>query len=168
MKIQVGGLSEGIHLNDFQSRPSELGLGENFQKDVGVDATLEKTGTQLSLKAKIETVGMFECDRCLTQFEARLSSSYRMHYVPEGGSHANIIDPTEIQVIPPGLSVIDISEDVRQTILLSVPLKLLCSEECGGLCPKCGRNLNTGPCTCTNTITDSRWEKLRSLQNKNL
>jgi uncharacterized protein len=167
MKIQVGGLSEGIHLYDFRSSPSELGLGENFQKDVGVDATLEKTGTQLSLKAKIETVGMFECDRCLTHFDARLSSSYRMYYVPEGGSHANI-DRTEIQIVPSGLSVIDISEDVQQTILLSVPLKLLCSEECEGLCPKCGRNLNTGPCTCTDIITDSRWEKLRSLQNKNL
>ncbi len=167
MKIQVGGLSEGIHLYHFQSGPSELGLGENFRKEVGVDATLEKTATQLFLKAEIETAGTFECDRCLSQFEAPFSGSYRMYYIVEEGGRENI-DPADIQIIPPGLSVINVSEDVRQTILLSVPLKLLCSEGCEGLCPQCGRNLNTDPCSCSDTITDSRWEKLRLMQNKNL
>jgi uncharacterized protein len=167
MKIQIGRLSEGIHLYHFQLGPSELELGENFRKEVGVDATLEKLATQFFLKAEIETAGTFECDRCLSEFEAPLSGSYRMYYVVEEGGHENT-DPAEIQIIPPGSSVIDISDDVRQTILLSVPLKLLCSERCEGLCPQCGRNLNTDPCSCSDTITDSRWEKLRLMQNKNL
>ncbi len=165
MKIQVGGLSEGLHSFHFETPSAELGLAENFARDVVTDVVLEKTGTQLFLKAVICAEGRFTCDRCLTEFDAPLTSSYRMYYMPEGSEGTNV-DPSEAQVIPAGTSTIDLTEDVRQTILLSVPLKLLCSENCEGLCPRCGANLNTGSCTCTDTPIDTRWEKLRPLRDK--
>ena len=166
MKIQVGGLSDGIHQYHFQVGASELGLGKEFMHDVFIDATLDKTGNQFLLKATMRAAGTFDCDRCITQFERIMDSSYQMCYVTEGSEHG-LPDPAEMQVIPAGLNVIDIAEDVRQTILLSVPLKLLCSDSCEGLCPHCGANLNTERCSCTETITDSRWEKLTVLQKKN-
>jgi uncharacterized protein len=90
-----------------------------------------------------------------------------MYYFAEGSDQAPY-DPAEVQIIPQGASVLDLTEDVRQTILLSVPLKLLCSETCAGLCPRCGANLNTEVCTCSETLIDPRWEKLRSLQDNNM
>jgi uncharacterized metal-binding protein YceD (DUF177 family) len=75
-------------------------------------------------------------------------------------------DPSEVQVIPASLPVIDVNDDVRQTVFLAVPLKLLCSESCKGLCPQCGINLNMGTCACTDDPADGRWEKLRSLVRK--
>ena len=167
MKIQIGGLSEGVHQYHFAALASEIGLEDAFLRDVKVDATLEKTGTQFYLRADIQTLGIFECDRCVGQFDRTLTSSYQMYYV-WNGAETSSLDPTEVQVISPGLNIINIAEDVRQTILLSVPLKVLCREECKGLCPHCGKNLNEGACGCRETGADPRWDKLRSLQKSNL
>lgn len=167
MKIQVGGLSEGAHHYKFEVPATDLALGEHFSKSVIVTVTLEKTGAQLALEARIHTSGSFECDRCLSHFETPLSPVYRMYFVPEGNGSLHL-DPAEVQVIPPGVSFIDLAEDVRQTTILSVPLKLLCSEKCVGLCPRCGRNLNSEPCTCSDKLTDSRWEKLQQLRTNDL
>ncbi len=164
MKIQVGGLSEGIHQYHFHVQPSELGLSDNFTADVGIAATLEKSGHQLHLQARIETLSEFECDRCVTVFQKQLTPSYEMHYI-SSEEEADRFDPSEVQVISPGHLVIDITEDVRQTIVLSVPLKMLCNENCAGLCPHCAKNLNEGRCDCKELPADSRWEELRRLMN---
>jgi uncharacterized protein len=167
MRIQVGGLSEGVHHYQFEVPATDLALGEHFLRAVIVTATLEKTGAQLALEARIRTSGSFECDRCLSRFEIPLSPVYQMYFVPEGTSSFDL-DPSEVQSIPPGVSFIDLAEDIRQTTLLSVPLKLLCTEKCAGLCPRCGRNLNIEVCTCSDKLTDSRWEKLQQLRTNDL
>ena len=161
MKIQVGGLSEGTHEFRFQVLPTELGLGEEFQHHVDVEATLEKTGHQMFLRVGIATEGSFVCDRCLAAFSLPLRSSYRMYYVSEGADMGHL-DPSEAQVVPGGLTVIDISDDVRQTIVLSVPLKLLCRGDCKGLCPHCGTNLNRETCNCTEEARGRLWETLQA------
>jgi len=86
-----------------------------------------------------------------------------MFYVIEGAETEHL-DPVEFQQLLPGQAVIDIADDVRQTLLLAVPLKLLCSENCRGLCPTCGKNLNEGECSCRNDVGDPRWDVLRNLQ----
>lgn len=167
MKIQVGGLSDGIHQYRFQIGHAELGLSGNFTDDAIVEASLDKSSNQFLLKSTIRVNGTFDCDRCISRFSRMLQSSYQMYYVTEGADQG-LNDPGEIQVIPNGLTVIDISGDVRQTILLSIPLKLLCNDGCEGLCPHCGANLNSGQCTCSTTSDNLRWEKLAVLQKKNL
>ncbi len=163
MKIQVGGLSEGTHAFHFASPASDLGLGREFPREVEVVATLEKTGNQFFLSAEIHATGSFACDRCVSEFSITLSPRLKMYYLWEG-SDAGRFDPSEVQMLAPGSTVIDISEDVRQTLLLAVPLKLLCRETCKGLCPHCGANLNERRCTCADAPVDSRWEGLRSIQ----
>lgn len=167
MKIQIGGLSEGLHHYDFEAEPSEVGLGERFHDRILVKTKLEKTGNQILLHAEITAPVVFACDRCTAEFEKSLTPSYQMLYVTEGADGPEGLDPSEIQLIPQGLSTIDISEDVRQTVLLAVPLKLLCSQSCKGLCPQCGKNLNEGLCSCTEETTDPRWEALRQIRNNN-
>jgi uncharacterized protein len=163
MKIQISSLSEGIHHYMFKVRASELELGEQFHEMLTVHATLDKTPTQILLTANIHTQGRFECDRCVAPFTASLAPSYAIVYINEGSDTAHL-DPSEFQVIPSGANIIDITEDVRQTILIAVPLKLLCSEQCKGLCPTCGKNLNEGACSCKEEIVDARWEQLRQLR----
>jgi uncharacterized protein len=160
MKIQVGGLSEGAHEYRFRTDAGDIALGEGFSGEVAVEAALQKTGHQLALKARISAQGSFICDRCTAPFTLRLTPEYRMVYV-SNETDAESLDPSEVQVIPIGLSVIDLTDDVRQTVLLSVPLKLLCRQDCKGLCPDCGIDLNTGTCDCTSEPADSRWEQLR-------
>ena len=160
MKIQVGGLSDGCHDYRFHAEPSELGLSGAFSTGITVTATLEKSGNQLHLAAKVETAGSFTCDRCVAPFEKRLTPSCDMHYVTDATA-GDRFDPSEVQVISPAYQVIDITDDVRQTLVLAVPLKLLCREDCAGLCPKCAKNLNEGRCECKDLIVEPRWEGLR-------
>jgi uncharacterized protein len=162
MKIQVGGLSEGVHEYSFQSPPAEIGLSASFVDEVRVSAVLEKSSGEFRLKAAITAGAQWECDRCVTPFKTPLGASYLMVYVFEGGPD---LDPTEMQVIPASLNVIDIAEDVRQSVELSVPLKRVCRETCRGLCPYCGTNLNDGSCACEPAPADSRWDKLKELKN---
>jgi uncharacterized protein len=163
MKIQVGGLSDGVYQFAVAAEASSLELDGHFPEDVVAHVTIEKNATQIFLTAAVSTNAMYECDRCLTPFSMPITSSYRMYYMTEEvpGSH---IDPAELQIVPPGFSVIDLSDDVRQTVLLAVPLKLLCRENCKGLCPHCGTNLNLGACTCIESVVDTRWEQLGKLR----
>ena len=59
---------------------------------------------------------------------------------------------------------IDLSEDIRESFLLEIPTRVLCSEKCEGLCPQCGKNLNEGKCDCRleseETQTSSRFAEL--------
>jgi len=163
MKIQVGGLSDGVYQFNMAADSNSLQLDGHFPDQVVANITVEKSGTQIFLAARVSAEGSFECDRCLTPFTFPVKSLYRMYYVTDGAADSQV-DPSELQIVPPGFSVIDLSEDVRQTMLLAVPLKLLCTENCKGLCPHCGTNLNSGTCTCTQLTVDSRWEQLSKLK----
>lgn len=165
MKIQIAGLSEGVHEYHFDTPASEVGLGEQFS-DVHTDIVLDKTSNQITLEAVIHTTASFVCDRCTAPFTSRLDPSYRMHYIWDQ-EDAGRYDIAEVQVLAPGSTIIDMTEDVRQTVLVAVPLKLLCREDCLGLCPHCGKDLNEGPCDFRPEEGDSRWDKLRALRQQN-
>jgi len=163
MKIQLGGLSEGIHQYHFDVAGADLDLGSGFRHPVTVSATVEKAGNQFFLTASAEARGTFACDRCLGEFDTVLRPHYSMVYVFQE-AETERRDPSEYQVISPSLSVVDIADDVRQMFLLSVPLKLLCGETCRGLCPHCGINLNVATCSCRDEQPEERWEALKKLR----
>jgi len=58
---------------------------------------------------------------------------------------------------------VDLTEEIRQCLLLELPMKPLCRTDCKGLCPQCGHNRNEGPCSCRTEEPEDPWEKLRSL-----
>jgi len=163
MKIQAGGLSQGSYTYSFRAQPAEIGLDGHYLGEITAEVDLEKTPTQLALTARLATEGRFSCDRCADEFTQRLAASYRMHYL-WNEEEAALLDPSEVQIVSASLAVIDLTEDVRQTLVLAVPLKLLCKSTCKGLCPRCGTNLNQGNCTCSDEPGDGRWEALRSLR----
>ena len=164
MKIRISRLSEGLHEYHFSSDPSEIGLENNFKKAVEVDVTLDKASRQMYLKSDIRSSGLFQCDRCLAELEQFVSCHFNMFYVYDEldtGSHP----ADEVQVISPDTVYIDLTEDVRQMVTLAVPLKLLCKDDCKGLCPRCGTNWNHQSCSCNAEVDDSRWEGLRDAIN---
>jgi uncharacterized protein len=63
---------------------------------------------------------------------------------------------------------IDLTEVVRQNLLLAIPQHPLCRTRCLGLCPTCGKNWNEGPCHCVHDETDPRWDALKNLRDHEL
>ena len=164
-KIRISQLPTGLHEYHFSSEPREIGLESNFRGRVEVYAGVDKLPRQLYVKARIRTSGLFNCDRCVEEFEHSLEASYSMFYVYDDAEGAKF--PTEeVQVISPDAVCIDLAEDVSQVVTLSVPLKLLCREDCKGLCPRCGTNWNRKPCNCSAEGMDPRWNNLEQLLNK--
>lgn len=153
LRINISKLSEGTHQRSLEATAEEVGLDSRFTKDVRVEATLEKTSRQLFLRADTKTGGVFTCDRCLEDFETDISSSYHVVYVSDGPPDG--VDEEEVQLLSPEASTIDIGEDVRQFTILSLPPKMLCREDCAGLCPSCGTNLNKDSCKCEKVQIDS-------------
>jgi hypothetical protein len=60
-------------------------------------------------------------------------------------------------------TALDLSDAIREAVLLEIPIKNLCAEDCRGLCLECGANLNVGSCDCRRTPQDQRWSALREL-----
>lgn len=168
MKINISNLSEGVHEYKFEEPPSLIKLDERFSKPVLVQVELEKRRRQLFLTGHVETVGRFVCDRCLDDFDNMVHVNYRMTYVYDE-SYAGEIDKDELTVINTSTNEIKIDEDVREYVVLSVPLKLLCKEDCAGLCGTCGANLNRGTCNCSKEETkfDYTVIKKKKIVNKN-
>lgn len=161
LRINISNLSEGAHHRSLRASPEEIGLDSRFTKEVTVEATLEKTGRQLYLQVEFKTGGAFTCDRCLEEFEREVSSTYSLVYMTDDGS--GVEGDEEVQLISADTNYIDLGEDVRQFALLSLPQKMLCREDCAGLCPTCGTNRNRSKCDCTHEDVDSRWTVLQKL-----
>ena len=59
-----------------------------------------------------------------------------------------------------------LEDALREQVLLALPLKVICREDCKGLCPHCGANLNDGQCSCADDVDDPRWTALKDLRSK--
>lgn len=97
------------------------------------------------------------CDRCAGRINRRYDYSFSHTLVP---SLENEDDDRFIEVRDEQLNL---DELVREDILLELPTKFLCREDCKGICPKCGKNLNDGPCGCNSQHIDPRFDVLKNL-----
>ena len=95
------------------------------------------------------------CDRCAAQIRRNYSYSFSHTLVP---ALENEDDDRFIEV--PG-DKLDLDGLAREDILLELPTKFLCREDCRGICPVCGKNLNEGPCGCKAESVDPRLEVLK-------
>lgn len=117
------------------------------------EVVLIRTDKGLLAKGSLSTVVGAVCSRCLCDFDQELSVCYSEEFLLQREEGAFIIDEYR---------QIDLSEVTRQYTLLAEPMKPLCSEDCSGLCSRCGRNLNLGVCDCVKDI-DPRMAILASL-----
>ncbi|MGD0339258.1 MAG: DUF177 domain-containing protein [Bacteroidota bacterium] len=164
MQINISNLAQGIHTYSLEVAPADLEIQQHFTSVIKAEVTLDKSVHQILLEVWIPGVeGHFLCDRCVEEFSRIITCSYRKVYVSREIDGV-AFNGDEIEIISPDMNIIDLSNDVRDEILLAIPLKLLCREDCAGLCSRCGKNLNTGQCDCAPAPTDSRWEALARLR----
>lgn len=110
-------------------------------------------------QAKLETVVKSECRRCLAPVAVPLSQSLSLVFVAEERADGD----DDCYLVPRRATVLDLAEAVREQLLLAVPQFVECRQDCRGLCPRCGADLNSGPCGCQKEM-DPRWEALTKLR----
>ena len=124
------------------------GVGVWFEQPVHLRLKISVVNKVFVAMGSYETSLTMECHRCLKRFERRAASS---DYIWE--------QPVKLS----GDEIIDLTEGVREEIILRLPLKNLCSEDCKGLCPRCGKDLNEGPCGCRGSRLPSAFSELDAL-----
>lgn len=100
-----------------------------------------------------------ECRKCLTEVIREVSEEAHFLFAPAGDP--TIEDDPDVFSYDTGAHQINIKPAVREGWLLSVPAFVDCREDCNGLCPTCGADLNDGACECSPVSTDPRWDSLR-------
>jgi uncharacterized protein len=166
MKINISGLPAGFQTFEVTKSAQLMDLPENFTGDVTALVNLEKTSMQILAAVRATVHASFQCDRCTDDYVAPVEVSFTVVYAWNESDNGTAEDDN-FYVLAKGQNVIDLSEPVREYLLLAVPIKNLCREECRGLCPVCGTNLNERTCACATGETDSRWDALQKLASRN-
>ncbi len=162
--LQPGDIEFGFDLRQVGPLHTE-GRAELVVEHRGHHDNVEDIRLVGNLVAKVET----NCARCLDPVSHSLNWSFDLLYRPQGvdrvGEEVAISEAdTEIGYYQgEGLLLEDV---LREQVLLATPVKMLCREDCKGLCPSCGQNRNLEPCNCDQHRTDPRWEALSDLKNK--
>lgn len=111
-----------------------------------------------------------ECSRCLDRISLPVEGTLEEQFQPTVDVMTGApVDRAEYEANDAAFDIdtnhmMDLSEPVRQALLVAMPMKPLCRADCKGLCPQCGANWNDGPCDCRNETVDSRWSGLRELR----
>ena len=108
---------------------------------------------------KIEGQIELPCRRCLTDAHAYVNDEAHLIFAEKGDEET---DDPDVYRLDPRATELDLRPVVRELWLLAAPNYALCREDCKGLCPRCGADLNAGPCDCP-SVTDSRWDALTKL-----
>ena len=93
------------------------------------------------------------CSRCLNTANFQISFDLSDEFVPMTDTHGypSLAEDDDSFAIDYN-NILDMSESIRQYVLLAIPAKPLCSPDCAGICPSCGRNLNQDPCECSSQV----------------
>lgn len=114
----------------------------------------------------LATVLEVNCTRCLEAFdlpvEIEIEEEFKSTIDLRTGAQLPIVTD-ETETLIDEHHIIDLTEVVRQDLLLALPLTPLCRPDCKGLCQSCGKNLNEGPCDCEPESSDPRWSVLADL-----
>ncbi len=164
MIIKFTNFSDGIHNLEFREPAEKLNLGSEFVNDVLLNCEMDKSPRQVVLNCSVESTVHLTCDRCTKEYDKSINHNFKMIYMldKEEGDE----DGTDIHFLSLDQDKVDLSEDVRELTTLALPLKHLCSYNCKGLCTKCGKDLNEGPCDCKDDEINPVWEPLLKLKDK--
>jgi uncharacterized protein len=138
-----------------------------FLTPVHVELTVKKVGEEILIKGRIATSLSLICSRCLVPFESSIDSRFDLVYLPEE------LDVIQDQLESDDLNKlfyynrrIDIEEVILEQLNLAFPAKPLCSADCQGICPVCGKVIRNSGCGCVTESSDPRLNKLKTFIKK--
>jgi uncharacterized protein len=157
-----------LAVGDAHREEIQLGLGrfvlggqpyEAVPGSVPGDLTVTRVSSGVLFELRFEATVFGPCQRCLEEARSDVAvatQEYQAH-VPEPGSEQDTTTPYLEG------DLLDVDRWALDSLLLAMPLKIVCRPDCAGLCPRCGTNLNDGSCDCPQAEPDDRWAKLRDL-----
>jgi uncharacterized protein len=126
--------------------PALEGLGLDLSGPVAVDGQLKETSDgEYFWRATVAGAVRSECRRCLTEITIPVDIDVNVLF----STDPEAADDPSVYPLDEASRTVDVRPAVREELALMAPAFSLCRDDCAGLCPRCGADLNAGPCSCT-------------------
>lgn len=166
MRIPILHLEDGFHHFDGIIKQGTMHFyrDEVYPNDIYVSVDLNKFDKNINCTVGIHTQAHYTCDRCLSEFDQEYKEEFKvLFHLGPNDLHS---DEEDVINLSPEQKEIDLTPMVKENLVLSIPMKWICSEDCKGICPGCGADLNKESCKCTTQQIDARWEQLNKFKSK--
>ncbi|MGB6065059.1 MAG: DUF177 domain-containing protein [Desulfomonilaceae bacterium] len=178
MKIRIEDIpEEGLELNFSREQDILSPALETIPESTGISidphikghVRISVSGDDIFLVGRVTALVHLQCSRCLTDFDVDKDTDINL-VIRRGGTEPSVgeeREPPEADAVLSKGSEMDPGELIVQEVLLNVPMKPLCREDCQGLCPKCGALKGSKECTCSDAGSeDSRWKALARIKDR--
>jgi len=124
-----------------------------------------RTAEGILVRGELTTTLELQCDRCLEPLIQKVEFEIEEEFHPAMDTSTGVQLPyDEEETRIDEHHILDLTELIRQSIFLALPMHPLCQPNCLGFCDRCGQNLNQGPCDCKESVVDPRLEILKKLK----
>ncbi len=157
---------EGIaSLSEYLESLSKIDF--RFEDPLQSEVKISKAGQSILIRGKVQTRLILQCVRCLREFFYPISSEYELTLLPL--KNTSFAEEVELSSEDMDSSFIEggeihLSEIACEQVFLEIPIKPLCQEDCRGLCPSCGIDLNLSSCNCKEKELGSKFLELQKLK----
>lgn len=160
--LQVRELEQGENRLERVGNGIDLALDPDHIRLAGsvvLRAVAYRAGDHIDVQGTVSAPVELVCDRCLAPIQRNLQAGVRVF--AERREHRDRRPLEEVREDDLGIvyhdgRFVDLTDDVRQVLLVELPWRSVCRDDCRGLCPRCGADLNEGPCRCGERDVDSR------------
>ncbi len=173
MKITLFGPQEREEIAELIGRPEDFDIsGDDYsvENHIGVTCRIIRNNDLARVEGEVSALLNAQCARCLEHFEKKIlgAFSFVVKRLPLGApipgeSKAETEDDEDIINVGHDVFSFDITDYVREAVILALPMKMLCREDCKGLCAVCGGNLNDISCGCKPESPGSPLKKLEKI-----
>lgn len=133
----------------------------------GVARLLNQSLGEIRIEGKLNVSVDGTCDRCLGVASFSIDKGFDLVYVPSD----QVVEPGAEEIHGAAIEIgfyegngLELNDVLRELVLLALPMRLVCSEACKGICPVCGQDRNVRECNCRAEAADERWNRLRALR----
>lgn len=169
MRIELENLERGGSAFAHSYQPDELTFDEHdlrLVEPVEVKGRVRRRDGEVELRGRLATRVAIPCGRCLKSVELPIEVEFSERFAPAVAwkdEEQHELQPEDLDLAVFDGEGLELDDLVREEVILAIPGQVLCQEQCRGLCPDCGTDLNTSSCDCAAKQIDSRWEKLKDV-----
>jgi uncharacterized protein len=177
MRIHIEGLKESSLALEFEQKADVFPVLQElirrrecaFTAPIRIRLKAARIGEMVEVEGDLATTLRLTCGRCLTEFVGPLATDFAITYVREAHGLLAADAPAEGRAEDAGLigfrgEEIDLTEGIQEQVVLCLPMRPLCREDCKGLCAACGADLNAGECNCRRQNPAGPFAALRHLR----
>jgi uncharacterized protein len=173
MNISLLRLPAAGHAFEHQYAADELDVSNHafaLSEPPHISGRIKQTGQDFHVTGEFKAAVVVSCDRCLRDLFIPVSEPFKLVYVPaaeaRGRQGEHEVNEQELEFAYLDGDDLDIDQLIREQLELALPTRILCKEDCQGLCSQCGADLNESACQCEAPV-DPRWQAIADLQKKN-